>query len=382
MIFSRRRQLLLSTLLASALIPCTIWNATRMLPEYSMARYDDNDIQQHPLKARIVDNAPLDFNFTIGICAIIKDMDAYLMEWLDYHLGAMGIENIYLYDHSKQFYLKNWYANTRNHPLYQRVYVVHWGLVETSRPQAEAYDDCVKRFGTTATFASRNDLFGGQYRRHDYLALIDGDEFLVPKGNYTSVHGVVKDFLHPYGGALTMNWMLFGSSNRTFYSPVPVTKRFQYRDEAPNGVVKTIVEVSDFKGVRNPHAVSLRPGKLVRTTSHAGAVQREQFSNASNTGASDGALPSSSLLVYHYRYLSEKEYDDKNCVRGHMAGKDECSHEKGKSLSYDELARMGKPTHVASRPGVVFDDLAWRLLRDRVPKYRIYDDQLAWGDYT
>ena len=57
--------------------------------------------------------------FTIGICAIMKDMDAYLNEWLDYHLVAMGIDKIYLYDNSLEFYLKNWYENTREHPVYK-----------------------------------------------------------------------------------------------------------------------------------------------------------------------------------------------------------------------------------------------------------------------
>ena len=37
--------------------------------------------------------------------------------------------------------------------------------------------------------------------------------------------------------------------------------------------------------------------------------------------------------------------------------------------------------HFATIPGKVFDDSAWRLLCDRVPKYRIYNDELDWGDY-
>ena len=63
----------------------------------------------------------------------------------------------------------------------------------------------------------------------DYLALIDIDEFLVPRGGYASVHGVINDYLAPYrGGSLTVNWILFGSSNKTVYAPIPVTKRFRH----------------------------------------------------------------------------------------------------------------------------------------------------------
>lgn len=85
--------------------------------------------------------------FTIGICAIIKDMDAYLNEWLDYHLLAMDIDKIYLYDHSPEFYLKSWYENTRTHLVYKRVQVIHWGdIVLSQGPQAKAFTDCVFRY--------------------------------------------------------------------------------------------------------------------------------------------------------------------------------------------------------------------------------------------
>ena len=215
----------------------------------------------------------------------------------------------------------------------------------------------------------------------DYLAHIDGDEFLVPKGEYSSIHDVVGDYLQPYGGALTVNWMLFGSANKSMYSPIPVTKRFQYRDEVPFGVIKTIVKASDFIGVRNAHAVRVKPPKLIRTTKHKGMIHKAQFQNVSKTGASDGELPSSALLLHHYRYMSDKEYDDKNCNRGHMSGKKACNRRKGKTLTLKELSDKGKPFHFASISGKVFDDSAWRLLCDRVPKYSMYNDEENWGDY-
>ena len=189
---------------------------------------------------------------------------------------------------------------------------------------------------------------------HDYLALMDGDEFLVPRGNYTTVHDVIHDYLEPYGGALTVNWMIFGSSNKTTYVPIPVTKRFQYREEVPNGVVKTIVKASDFKAVRNPHAVSLSDGKLVRTTLRNGAIQKEQFKEHSKTGASDNALPSGALLLYHYRYMSEREYDEKNCRRGGLTNGDRvCNKKTRKTFTNDELKQKSFPEHIARRQGTV-----------------------------
>lgn len=267
------------------------------------------------------------FNFTVGICAIIKDGEAYLAEWLDYHLDAMGIEAIYIYDNSfgnpsleLEYDLQAWHRNTRSHPLYSKVEVMHMPEMNTGR-QKRAYTDCVLRYGknvppiaidmaeqagywNTSTDSRTLDENDGM----DYLAFIDIDEFLVPKENYTSVHGVIKEYLQPFGGSLTVNWMLFGSSNKTLYSPIPVTKRFQYRDEMAHGVVKAIVQASDFGNMASPHAVNTLYGYR-RTTLYKGAKLENE------KGTSDPKLPSGVLLLYHYRYTSHKEYHYKKCIR-------------------------------------------------------------------
>jgi hypothetical protein len=140
-------------------------------------------------------------------------------------------------------------------------------------------------------------------------ALIDIDEFLVPQTpQYTNIHGILEDYLVPYGGALVSNWMLFGSANRTVYSPVPVTKRFQYRDAEPNHVVKSIVKATDFQGNRNPHAVKLADPTNVHTTEYPGAIQPNVYNESDKTKASSFVKASGVLLVHHYRYTSDKEH--------------------------------------------------------------------------
>jgi len=381
--------------LACALFLCNVlFSVNNNCSSISISNSDESELMTFHPPAAIQKPTTLpkhNQTFTIGICTIIKDMDAYLNEWLDYHLLAMDIELIYLYDHSPEFYLKSWYENTRTHPVYKRVHVIHWGdLVISQGPQAKAFTDCILRFGKNVEYNMvRNYQSPTKSAERtlniteglDYLAHIDGDEFLVPKGDYNSIHDVIGDYLHPYGGALTVNWMLFGSANKSMYSPIPVMKRFQYRDEVPFGVIKTIVKASDFIGVRNAHSVRVKAPALIRTTKHKGAIHKAQFLNVSKTGASDGELPSSALLLHHYRYMSDKEYDDKNCNRGHMAGKKACNGRTGKTLTLEELSEKGKPFHFATITGKVFDDSAWRLLCDRVPKYRIYNDELDWGDY-
>eukprot|EP00578_Thalassiosira_sp_NH16_P013169 CAMPEP_0181125444 /NCGR_PEP_ID=MMETSP1071-20121207/27055_1 /TAXON_ID=35127 /ORGANISM="Thalassiosira sp., Strain NH16" /LENGTH=364 /DNA_ID=CAMNT_0023210891 /DNA_START=123 /DNA_END=1217 /DNA_ORIENTATION=- len=335
------------------------------------------------------------YNFTVGICAIVKDGEAYMTEWLDYHLGAMGVDAIYIYDNSfgdpsleLGHDLQAWHRNTRSHPLYSKVEVMHMPEMSTGR-QKMAYTDCVLRYGknvqqlafdvaekvgywnsssTSPRILDANDGI-------DYLAMIDIDEFLVPRGNYTSVHGVIKDYLDPYvGGSLTVNWMLFGSSNKTLYSPIPVTKRFQYRDEMPNGVVKSITQASDFGNVAGPHATNTVYGYR-RTTLYRGAILENE------KGTADPSLPTGALLLYHYRYTSHKEYHYKKCIRMETDGAKGCDYRTGRVITAEELERKGMPDHIAIRTGSVFDDSAWQLLSERVPKYRIYDDE-AWVDYS
>ena len=144
--------------------------------------------------------------------------------------------------------------------------------------------------------------------------MIDIDEFLVPQNpNYKSIHGILEDYLVPFGGALVSNWLLFGSANRTVYSPVPVTKRFQYRDTSAHNVVKSIVKATDFKGNRNPHAVRLKNKTNVHTSEYPGAIQANVYNESDHTKASSWAKASDVLLVHHYRYTSSKEYYYKVC---------------------------------------------------------------------
>jgi uncharacterized protein YycO len=135
------------------------------------------------------------------------------------------------------------------------------------------------------------------------------DEFLVPQTpKYIDIHGILTQYLVPYGGALVSNWMLFGTANRTVYSPIPVTKRFQYRDAEPHHVVKSIVKASDFVESRNPHAVRVIHPQNVHTSEHPGAIQANVYNDDDKTKASSWVKASEVLLVHHYRYTSNKEY--------------------------------------------------------------------------
>eukprot|EP00980_Cylindrotheca_fusiformis_P002313 scaffold535_cov65-Cylindrotheca_fusiformis.AAC.15 len=302
-----------------------------------------------------------EYGFTAAMCLLLKDGEAYLEEWIDYHL-AMGFSSIYIYDDSPTFELQNWYLHTRNHTKYQRVEILHFDgnqFPSTYHYQPDAYRDCVERFGRKGP-------------KHDYFAFIDIDEFLVLQTDkYKDFMGVIKDYLAPYGGSLVINWMFVGSANKTVYSPLPVTKRFQYRQPTAHGTIKSIGTTSEYKTHLNPHAIEFRDGvgrKKRHSTAHPGALQQAPNTK---TWASDNGINSDVVLLYHYRYTSLKEYIYRRCSRGRVqasASQNYCK-ENGK-----ELQTTGVRDHQLPSPGIVFDDRPWQFLRSHVPKYAMYDE--------
>lgn len=89
------------------------------------------------------------YNFTVAMCLVVSDGEAYLEEWILYHLLAMEIDAIYIYDISENYDLRHWFENTRQHSAYSRVEVNHrsgkWSNDGNGRQlQAGVYEDCIE----------------------------------------------------------------------------------------------------------------------------------------------------------------------------------------------------------------------------------------------
>ena len=76
-------------------------------------------------------------NNTAVVCSIQKQEDAYIDEWVDYHL-AIGFKMIYIYDNTDNYDLRNW----GNQRFSDNVRVKHF---PGFRKQLLAYMDCAKR---------------------------------------------------------------------------------------------------------------------------------------------------------------------------------------------------------------------------------------------
>lgn len=359
------------------------------------------------------------------LCAMAKDEEAYLDEWVNYHL-AIGFETIYIYDNSDNNELRQWgkakaaavqKADSRadatpvcrsslgDHTLPQhhdeeipppsRVQVVPWA---GEARQFDAYWDCGNRsaHGTSITnIQESNDKEhegGSQVEPATWAAFWDIDEFFV-----LHQHDRVTDFLKEYcaSGSLAISWIIMGGTtsvasgdgttasqqqqeHRLVYSPVPVTKRFLYRDVSEEGLtnsrhIKSIVKMSDLKLIEedgsgkiaafdHPHLVKLRKGVAQRDTNG------RAFSGPRNR---DG--PRNVAVLYHYNSKSRKEYIRKRTRGRAPLPKNHTSNNDLLQHAISIMAQKASDDGQISQNVTLFDDTVWKAVKRYVPEYAIYD---------
>ena len=229
------------------------------------------------------------FLHDLAIVAIMKNEGPYLKEWLDYHLVA-GVDHFYIYDND----------STDNQAEVAKPYV-EAGLVDYfSLPgkmmQYVAYNDAITRF----KFHCR------------YMAIIDADEFILPKTNRSIVE-VIDEILSRdlNAAALGINWHCFGSNGRdkADYS-VGVLERFTCRAqndwfETPprtpvycgNIHIKTIANPRAINFIRNAHFADFFEG--LRNINENGKAVNGIFNQP---------VLADKIVINHYFLKSKEEY--------------------------------------------------------------------------
>ena len=181
-----------------------------------------------PVKDAIVTS-----NFTkFMVCAMIKDEDLYIDEWLEYH-QYLGFDYVSIFDNADN--ASNYIADLPGrYPNF--VTVVHSpGL----KHQLKVYDACVRTFQSSSMWA----------------AFIDVDEFIVLRK-----HSDIKSFVtevSPTGGAIAFNREHFTSHHNRDYTPYPVLSRFLTRKIKVDERVKTIAYVPHVSKCRGHHCTLL-----------------------------------------------------------------------------------------------------------------------------
>ena len=245
-----------------------------------------------------------------------------------------------MFDNSPENELKRW-GDKR-----PQTTVLHYPGINR---QDEAYLECAK-----------GSWKHGQMK---WAAFWDVDEFLVLKK-----HDAVQQLLeeHLSSGALSLNWQVFGTSGKLLYEPLPVTKRFVYREEERNQHVKSIVRLRDMDLTEgpNPHY----PKKLSSGTQHN--TDGYAFEGPYHDGPTDVAV------IHHYMTKSYQEYTKKR-MRGRADTEDwnaENAGEEYKAMVQSARDEFRKAIIEGERgPGGVFDDAAWQTLKRVAPKYEHID---------
>lgn len=308
--------------------------------QQSAVQSRDHDMQTQPQDEDLISASPRlitdstsqSTHETAAICSIVKDENRYLEEWTSYHL-ALGFERIYLYDNSDTSNAVHWLREDQaNNTVIQKGVFVHRYKSKDNKRQIKGFQNCVNTFG----------------RNHTWIALFDPDEFLVLKRDNNVVDMLRQ---HCHNGSLGINWVIFGTSNKTVYEDEPVTKRFQYH-MGVDGHVKTIVKVSDYMGQKSAHWVKL-PNPQMRRDTSGQWIKGPRYAGVNNPAFNiDGPIDVAAL--YHYKYKSLEEFNAKGCSRGYIWNQQRCFNETLADLPV----------------GNIWDDTAWQHLQKLVPSYR------------
>ena len=158
----------------------------------------------------------------LGICTIQRNRAPWIVEWIAFHY-LMGFRNFYFFAHR----CTDETAQILAH-LQRRIDIKAFVLPdETDRPQLTAYQYAYANFGDEV----------------DWMAFIDGDEFLFPTTSMDFVD-VLRDLDDGLLSALGVYWSCFGSSHFLIEPPGLITENYRYRAPdsfAANAHIKSIV---------------------------------------------------------------------------------------------------------------------------------------------
>ena len=159
----------------------------------------------------------------LGICTIQRNRAKWLKEWVIFH-HIVGISIFYIYLHKCTDNSKEVLESL------QKIFKIHIFEVndETFRPQLVAYQHAYSEFGHSI----------------DWMAFIDGDEFLFPSTANTLIE-VLKEYQYEKLSALAVYWQCFGSSKHIKDPNGLLIEDYQYKaklDFIGNRHIKSIVK--------------------------------------------------------------------------------------------------------------------------------------------
>jgi len=185
--------------------------------------------------AKLSDTDILQLNsfYCLGIVAIFRGEDDYLLEWIEFH-KMMGVDHFILYDNglekSSELILRPYIeSGIVTHIPFPNIPGLRDGRhADTLNLQQLAYADCIIRF----------------HHHFKYLLQLDIDEFLFPKD-----HKTITEVLNRYNedqiSRIEVNWTNFGSSDHEVKPGGLVIKNFIR--SGSNTTPKTVKSISNTR---------------------------------------------------------------------------------------------------------------------------------------
>ena len=179
------------------------------------------------------------FKYTLSIAAMVKNEEAYIKEWLEYHL-LLGVDKFIIYDNNStdntknilQSYIDNGVVDYIFYPKTQADFEKKWKKTEYWAFQAYAYNDVIKKY--------RN--------KSKWIGFIDIDEFIVPvkENNIINVINEIKNNIgKKYFAGLAINWVMYGFSGHYNKPKGLIIENFIRNDGIHEG----------YKSIINPRTV-------------------------------------------------------------------------------------------------------------------------------
>ena len=197
----------------------------------------------------------------IAICAIIRNENLYLREWVEHHKN-IGFDHIILYDNNNPDgeyphqvigdYIMDGFVEVNNIRGYPFIYneIINGEKLEIGL-QATLYNKCRLEY---------KNVF-------DWIAFIDVDEFItIGDKEPQNIHDIFDKYKYDSNGfeQVVMSWYTIGDDGRLNFESKPVQERFQIHRDKPSddicdwwvkSIVKTNVPDDKLFVYGNEHAI-------------------------------------------------------------------------------------------------------------------------------
>ena len=212
----------------------------------------------------------------LGLCAIVKDEDPFLEEWICHHV-LLGVEAFIIYDNGSAYPVRE-----RLRPFLRGSFLTVVNIRGKGR-QMIAYNHCLRTFG----------------HKFRWLGFLDLDEYAVPKST-NDLRVLLQDYED--AAALGLHWQWFGTNGHKARPKGTQLENYilALADEHWRRHIKSFVWPQGIAGMWSPHfAVPFQGGHTVNE-------RHEPV-----TGAISDSFSAELGQINHYYYRSWQDYYEK-----------------------------------------------------------------------